>query len=826
MDNFKLSRIASKFDRGYWQMFQYGYNDNGDFVTKVDKFKDYFYYSSENVSDLDDERSLEETTETQKSLFGEYTTKINYTSIKSKMKVDKMYPNKTYQSDVKPEFKFILDNGLSWSNKRHILYFDIETDVDLNNKSSNKPENALMPITSFQCYSSIKKKYFIFAWHPEHTKNFEQTKTIEKDNVVYFLSQTEEEMILGFLNLVRELKCDIITGWYSSGFDVPYIINRCKRLGLPYQMLSPIDDVYIKKKGEYWKIYIRGLDHLDMMDVLKDMGYNLPNWKLATASKEILGDASLEKITEVTWKDWMDNFKGFLEYGMRDVEILKEIDEKIQMFDLYITLQQIANLETMSLALFKSMIVDNYIIKEFHNKLIFPTRRTQARRGYAGAIVIDPTEPGNHKNVTLADYTSLYPTSIMAFNISPETYIASDMDCEASGLNLDEVVIELKKNNIKYVDTGESDTLFGGRYLFYAHEEKIGLLPYVLKKLFLERVKINENLKAGKYKGDLAIAMNKRQQAYKLVLNSAYGAMGFNFFRLCNYECADAITYFAREALKFSMDHFNNIGNKVLYGDTDSIFVKSQGKDSNQMQGLLDEFNNRLENDFVKKYNNGLSDEYQHMDLKFEYDFENIYFGESKKRYYGIIRNTGVKYIRGLNIIRKDTPEFLKSALNKMTELAVTGKIRYDHFKVLKDKISEIKDYKQLGIAKAFGKQFREYIKTMPQHVKASVWANDKLGTNITHTDNPYLFYIKSNCEDDLKPKDRAVAVCLNEEDLPLIDKRPDIFEIDYGVYFRKQVLEQFEELKLIDGVSEILEKLKPEPKNKKKVEKQLILFD
>jgi len=823
MDNFKLSRIASKFDKGFWNIFQYGYNEDGDFITKVDKYKDYFYYSSENVSDLDDERSLEETSEMKKSLFGEYTTKINYTSIRTKMKVDNLYPNKTYQTDVKPEFKYILDNNLSWSNKRHIIYFDIETDVDMNNQSSNKPEKALMPITSIQCYSNLKEKYFIFAWHPEHTKDFEETKVVEKDNIIYFLSSTEEEMILGFLNFIREAKCDILTGWYSLGFDMPYIINRCRRLGLPYQMLSPIDDVYMKKKGEYWKIYIRGLDHMDMLDLLKDMGYNLPNWKLATASKEILGDSSLEKMTEVTWRDWKDNFKGFLEYGIRDVQILSEIDKKIQMFDLYVTLQQIANLESLSLGLFKSMIVDNYIIKEFHNKLIFPTRRTKVRQNYAGAIVIDPTEPGNHKDITLMDYTSLYPTSIMAFNISPETYIASQGDCKKAGIEFQEVIDELDKNNVKYVDTKYSDTLFGERYLFYAHEEKIGLLPYVLKKLFLERVKINENLKAGKYKGDLAIAMNKRQWAYKLVANSAYGAMGFNFFRLCNYECADAITYFAREALKFSIDHFNKIGHTVLYGDTDSIFVKSEKKDANQMQGLLDEFNDRLESDFVKEYNNGLSDEYQHMDLKFEYDLEHIYFGESKKRYYGMVRDTGKKYIRGLNIIRKDTPEFLKRALNKMTELAVTGKIRYDHFKVLKEKIKAIKDYKQLGISKAFGKQFREYIKTMPQHVKASTWANEKLNINIGHNDNPYLFYIKSNCEEDLKPKERAVAICLNEEDLKLIDERSDIFEIDYDVYFKKQVLEQFEELRLIKEVDEICERFHQE--TKKKVEDQLILF-
>ena len=129
----------------------------------------------------------------------------------------------------------------------------------MNNQSSNKPEKALMPITSIQCYSNLKKKYFIFAWHPEQTKNFEETKVVEKDNIIYFLSSTEEEMILGFLNFIREAKCDILTGWYSAGYDMPYIINRCKRLGLPYQMLSPIDDVYMKKKGEYWKDLYPGI---------------------------------------------------------------------------------------------------------------------------------------------------------------------------------------------------------------------------------------------------------------------------------------------------------------------------------------------------------------------------------------------------------------------------------------------------------------------------------------------------------------------------------------------------------------------------------------
>ena len=125
------------------------------------------------------------------------------------------------------------------------------------------------------------------------------------------------------------LKIDIISGWYSAGYDLPYIVNRCKVLGLPYENLSPIKDVYIRKRGEYWKVNIKGLDHIDMMEGVQDMGYNLPNYKLATAVKEIVGQSGLDKLTDVTWKDWDTNYKGFIQYGVRDVEILKEINDKI-----------------------------------------------------------------------------------------------------------------------------------------------------------------------------------------------------------------------------------------------------------------------------------------------------------------------------------------------------------------------------------------------------------------------------------------------------------------------------------------------------------------
>ena len=804
MNKFKISRITSKFDKGMWNIYQFGYDDDGKFVTKVDKVRDYFYYSADNIEDIMGVNGLDfSDTQFYDSFYGEKVNRVYYNSIKNRNEIARKYPTKTYEADISAEFKFMLDKKLEWSDKRHKMYYDIECHVDLENPNSNKPEIAEQPITSIQCYSTEKKSYFVFAWHPELTEKYEEPHMYTEGNTTYVMCKTEEDVIMGFINLLNVSHCDVLTGWYCSGFDMPYIINRCKKLGLPYEEISPVKDIYMKKKGDYWRINIRGLDHVDMMEALQDMNYNLPNWKLATASKEILGAGEMEKLTEVTWKDWLNNFDGFIKYGIRDVQILAEIDNKIQLFDLYGTLQEISGVEQLHMCFFKSVVVDCYILKENHGKMVFPNRITRPRKNYAGAIVFNPTEPGRHEDVTVMDYTSLYPTSIMSFNISPETFICSKEQCDKMGMDIQEIVDKLKEEDTDFVDTGEDETLFGGRYIFYGHSYKLGLLPQLLKKLFLQRVEINTGLSIGKYKGDVKVAMDKRQWAYKLVLNSAYGAMGFNFFRLYKPECADAITFFARQALKFATLKFNK-NHKVLYGDTDSIFVKSNGSTESEMKEKLVKFNELLKTEFVQKYNPKVSNEFMLMDLKFEYDLEYIYFGESKKRYYSIIRETGKKYIRGMNIIRKDAPEFLKKALNVVTEMAIRDNLNLEHLTQLRKKIETI-DYKDIGISKKFTKRFNQYVKNKPQHLKAALWANDKLGTTISNLDAPYLFYIKSNCEDDLKPKERQTAICLNEEDLHLIDNRKDVFEIDWETYFEKQVLEQLKEFELIDEVKNLL---------------------
>ena len=214
------------------------------------------------------------------------------------------------------------------------------------------------------------------------------------------------------------------------------------------------------------------------------------------------------------------------------MKLTQEIIDKIQMFDLYTTIQQTANLETLSLVFFKSMIVDNYILKEHFQQLVLPSRGSNQKQEYKAAIVIKPTQPGLHKNVTCVDYTSLYPTTIMAFNLSPETLITSEKECEELGVSIEEVIEGLNKDNIGFIDTGHNADLFGGRYLFYSADHKEGMLPRLLRTLFLQRVEINKGIKSCKFQGDEILTATKSQLAIKTILNSSYGAMAFNLFRL------------------------------------------------------------------------------------------------------------------------------------------------------------------------------------------------------------------------------------------------------------------------------------------------------
>ena len=246
----------------------------------------------------------------------------------------------------------------------------------------------------------------------------------------------------------------------------------------------------------------------------------------------------------------------------------------------------------------------------------------------------------------------------------------------------------------------------------------------------------------------------------------------------------------------------NDYGMEILYGDTDSCFAKSGGRNEDEVVALLDKFNYRLKTEFVERFTTSMRDDYFLMDLKFEYDLEYAYFGSKKKRYYTIVRGSGKKYIRGMNIIRKDTPTFMKAQLDTIAEKAVRGTLVLQDILNLETDIKTA-PYNEIGINKSYNRRFDQY-NVVPQHVRGAQWANKYLPIEITNADTPLLFYITPLNEDDLKPKERQKAIVLREEDLHIIDNNA-VFEIDYGTFFKKQVLDQVEEFAHIPNVKTIL---------------------
>ncbi len=805
----KLSRVCSKFNKGKWNLSLFGYDENNTPVSKKVLYEDYFYYDKEHIKDVAQYGFRVEEGKSYPSLYGKDVVKVFYRSIKAKNQLVKAKPERIFEADILPEQKYILDNKLEWSTYRNIMFFDIETWYDADDPDGNMPDAARQPITAIVGYSTLDKEYFVFSWNPEKTKDYTEPKLISKDGINYSFFSDEQTMLASFMDFVRLSHVDVLTGWYSSQYDLPYIINRAKNIGLNHKAISPINEIRMYKKGDYWRIYLQGVDHIDMQDALQDLGYNLPNWKLATAAETIVKNTDVEKLKEVTWQNWLDDYKGFIEYAVRDVEILVEIEKKVKIFDLYTSLQETAGLVNMSLVMSKSVVVDSYIKTAFSGNIVFPTRVTLPKQKYMGAIVLDPVEPGVHEDMSILDYTSLYPTTIMAFNISPETFIASEDQCTQAGMKIDDVIESLNSENIPFIDTGHHEDLFGKRYLFYAHEYKLGLMPFLLKKLFLQRVEANKKLKLDTTPEAEKLSLNVKQKAIKLILNSAYGAMGFNYFRLYKPECADAITFFAREALKYAVVKWHtSMDHPVIYGDTDSIMIKQNGYSVDQIKTKLDDFTEMLKNDFFKQYSNTLNEEYFMMDLKFEMDLEYMYFGSAKKRYYAIERGSGKSYIKGLNIIRKDAPKFAKSVLDDLAEKAVRQQLTLEDLTNLRQKILTV-PYEQIGITKSFTKKFFMYNKNKPQHLTAAMWSNEIMDAGVDHMDKPLLFYVKSKCQDDLKPRERNTAICLNEEQLNLIDTNTDKFEIDYDTWFQKQILDQIEEFSEIPSVKDVVERYK-----------------
>lgn len=237
-----------------------------------------------------------------------------------------------------------------------------------------------------------------------------------------------------------------------------------------------------------------------------------------------------------------------------------------------------------------------------------------------------------------------------------------------------------------------------------------------------------------------------------------------------------------------------------------SIFMGLKLMSDQFLQKQTKQFDSWYLQNVVKKYNTNINKEYYIMELQHQKTFTHLYFGQGKKRYYAIMAD-GSKYIKGLNVIRKDCPVFMRSKLNQLAQLTVRQLMMIEHLQQAKQLIINA-PYNQIGVYKRFTKKFQQYSSGY-QTVVAAKYANENYGTKITNDDVVFLFNIITLHQDHLKLKDRHNAICLLEQDLHIIDQNKDKFIIDYDTYFDKQCIHPLEQFKFIDSSKWIIENYK-----------------
>lgn len=745
------------------------------------------------------------------------------------------------------------------NSKKRIWFLDIEIDnftreeLKKENEDNEKEsigynfdetvEKQKYKIISITLYDTIDKMYYQFVLNPNNIQDIKNNIVhAYSDNKVYLLFKDEYELFIQFNKLMQRRQPEIISGWYSNDFDMPYIINRYYKLkGLKpelfenEQMLSLIEKIIPNTKRLYnvenmnWHLTLPGIELIDYLQIYKKFSMKIPqSYGLDYIQKYEGIEGKPEK---KGFMNYYQNFSKFIEYIFKDVEILKIIEDKNNILKMLLQLQ-----ETQKIPLYRlvnmSMTVEQMMYHQTWNKqIVFPSNiiQIQGTDSFQGQIVLEP-EDKTSKNVIVLDYESLYPNVIRTFNISPETLITN------------EVFEDYEKNNKKYIDFTDIYSKTDSNITKIGYSlEKEGIIPQTVDLLINERMKYKTL-----YKNQKDDDINKqeyylKQWTYKIVLNSIYGFMGFKYSPIFNKIIAESITQGQRYQFTYQKDYLSNLeNNEILYGDTDSIFFlnKKINNENNVTEQIILEFQKKIKKDFneiiqnnFKKYFKNIKDNKYKNYLKIDIDkiFEKVRFFGTKKRYYGYGFDKK-EILHGVELVRTDTPDFQKIILNNFFKKQIESQLTEQDFLNEYIKLKEINDLIFFGETKSVTKNNYKDYKIIPYHIRGLLFQK-YLGLQVPDliTDKLLILPVKiyrSRNQDmfeeqrsifNFKSKKLSIEKVYISTPIELVEnlanllKKNSNVELDYQEIFDKNILkkmEQFSDLiPIINKIREIVNK-------------------
>ena len=636
-----------------------------------------------------------------KTLKGQYVTPVQHNTIKEAKEWVENYKNQPelVHGSTMYSYNYIADeypNRINYDVDQ-ILIVTIDIEVECENGFPS-PEEAVEPLLSITVKNHQSKKFVV--WGVGKFQN-------NRDDVTYVECSDELHLIKEFLSFWESHQPDIITGWNTEFFDIPYLCNRIEKLCGEDEVkrLSPWRSVFSRevfKMGRKHQVFdIQGVSHLDYFDLYRKFTYTAQeSYRLDHIAFVELGDRKDGNPYE-TFSEWYQkDFQSFIEYNIMDVEIVDRLEDKMKLIELCLTMAYDAKVNYMDVlgsTKYWDILIYNYLREK--NIVISQKRKAEKAEKFEGAYVKDP-QVGMHKWVMSFDLNSLYPHLIMQYNISTETLVAQE---KVPNMSVDKLLN-------KEVDTSilKGVTLTPNGALFKTNKQ--GFLPELMqsmyndrskfKKLMLEAQQDYENTKDPKLLKDIS-KYNNIQMAKKISLNSVYGAIGNAYFRYYDLLVAEAITTSGQLAIRWIERAVNQYLNKllktdnkdyVIASDTDSVYITfdelvdkvySNGENTEKIVAFLDSVAKNKIEPFMDKSYQELHQYVNSYEQKMQMAREVIAdkgIWTAKKRYVLNVHNSeGVQYkqaklkVMGLEVVKSSTPAPVRAKLKEALSIIMNG---------------------------------------------------------------------------------------------------------------------------------------------------------
>lgn len=698
---------------------------------------------------------------------------------------------KIFESDIPPELKILSEHYYNVpAPKLHVTFLDIEVDYHTEVGFASEA-NPYAPINSVALYHTWNNRYVVLAVPPEGDDQIgaASEEFMSKLNELAPLPEAEVEVL--FLRNEKELlhhllveieDSDILCGWNSDFFDLPYITRRLEKLGGQYVRRLSFPEANKPKWREVQRmagmknnvVDLSGRHSTDYLDLFRKYEYaERPSYKLESIAEEILPDLPKLAYEGTLHQLYRNDFAFFVRYNLRDTEILQGFEERLGYVDLA---NQMYHLST---GLFKHVtgtlkLAELATINYCHHQLGLIVNNIDVPdtdQAIQGAYVLEP-KVGEHKFLGSIDINSLYPSSIRSINISPET-LMGQFDGEVRAAE------EIKKSSLAELSFQFDDRIhipehLRGKTMQATAEEwkktlrenkwavsgfgtvfdqnKPGIIPTILANWYSMRKQYQKQKAEAKDAGDelKAAYYDRLQYVFKIKLNSFYGALTNRFFRFYDLRMGESTTGTGRAILRHQCAKANEImtgtydteGEAVIYGDTDSTYFETWTEDIDTAVKVADRVGDLVNEsfpDFMRESFLCSSGFDEIIKAGREIVSDHGIFVDKKRYILHVADNEGYRVdklkVMGLDTKKTTLPKEISKELNTFIERYLKGEsweVIAEDIVTFKDKIETTDDIMSIGLPKGV-KRVEHYTQELkaygegvrlPGHVAASILYN------------------------------------------------------------------------------------------------------